>query len=169
MTVKTIQFNGRNVAWVTVNETAYGEARRIIDGTTPPAERERVAVTKLREAMYPCAVATDASHDVRVTIAGVVYSADIKTLYLSHGVPDDNSRAAQTDIWATIDHAYDKEVGQGTTALFDLSYLNAALREGTIGGIHNTYPKAITLWYSHDGREVHLNLPDVHHEYHHRI
>lgn len=157
---KNIRFNGVNVAWVTVSQACYTQAEVAI-GTAPTdsAGRERMAVAKLREANIVCAAALHPSYDARVTVAGVVYNADIKSLFRTYGVANDNSRAAQADIWSIIDHEHEKEEGQGAVCLFDLSYLHADLRDGVIGGIHNTYPDAMTLWYTHDGRDVHFCYP----------
>jgi hypothetical protein len=126
-----------------------------------------MTVAKLLEVPIDCHTALHPSYDVRVTVAGVVYNADIKSLFRTYGVPDDNSRAAQADIWNIIDHEYEKEKKQGATCLFDLSYLNADLRTDVVGGIHNTYPDAMTIWYTHDGRDVHFCMPGKHEKHTH--
>jgi hypothetical protein len=160
---ENIRFDGVNIAWVTVDATAYNEAKAVIgNANTDSAGRERMAVAKMRETAIVCAAPTNASYDVRVTLKNAVtYNADIKTLYPSHGVANANNAAAKSDIWDLIDREHEKEKGQGNICLFDLSYLHAGLRDDTIGGIHNGYPDAITLWYTTDGRDVHVCLPTI--------
>ncbi|GHD56179.1 hypothetical protein [Jeongeupia chitinilytica] len=162
MPAKTITFDGAIVAGVEVGAVAWSQAVALLGNpTTPPKQRECVAVAKLIEAKLICSAPTHHSYDVGVTIAGQRYRADIKTLYPSYEARHGHV-ALNQDLLDLIDRELAKEAKQGNVCLFDLSYLPTASRQTLVGVIHNTDPNAMTLEYDYAGLQLHFTLPCKH-------
>jgi hypothetical protein len=162
-----VVFDGKTVASVSVGDDALSKAKRVM-GTgveTASRGRETIAIAKMIEAGLACKSPTDASHDVIVTIKGADIKADIKTLYPSYTARAGTTQEVLSDVQEKLDGEVAKEIRQGTQVLVDLSYLATAVREKIVGGIHNTYPKAITLEYDTVGAQLHVIYPTVF-EYH---
>lgn len=167
-----ISFDNRVDAYVTVNDALWARAKQLLGLSVHPtysALREAVAVTKQLQAGMSCKKRTDAGHEVIVTAAGHNHRVDIKTLYPNYDArewarhePDNASSILADDLVWKVGTEVQKEArDDGGICLFDLSYLEPALRQTLANTIHEAHPSAITLEYDMDDRMLHVVWPAI--------
>jgi hypothetical protein len=171
MSIHEVKFDGKVIARVNVSAAAAKKTLAIVGEPVGDAKsREFVAIAKLFEANRPsktdlsCIAPTDDSYDVGVLIAGILYQADIKTIYPSYESRQGFGTLLDSLI-DVMDKSLDKEHSQGNICLFDLSYIEEGLRQSMSSIIHNTSQTSMTLEYDYYEQQNHFILPTKY-EYH---
>lgn len=165
MATHEVKFDGTIIARVLVSAEAEKKTLAIVGEPVGDAKsREFVTIAKLFEANRPsktdltCIAPTDDSYDVGVMIGGVLFQADIKTIYPSFEARKGHG-ALLDDLIDIMDKSLEKEKRQGNICLFDLSYIGQGLRQSMSSIIHNTSQTSMTLEYDYSGQQNHFILP----------
>lgn len=158
MQTVTMEFDGRNVAWVQVPDTEWQSAVRVIGGwDTASKKRECVAVAKMLQAGYDCRAAAEAAWDVEVRIGAGYRPFDIKTLYPAYDERNLNGNEQADALRVKADSEVRKEADQESCCLFDLSYLAPGVQAAVEQYLLKTHPTVMTLRYNSANSELYLN------------